>query len=208
MASMLRRSRIQRSFVSLSDVAVILTGLLFAWLLKGSNVLYIAMPAIVIALIVVAKSWSQYQNRTYDPTWALRFQAVFDGMGARRKKAADCLLRRHDGDSSSNDGPNSESLVDVDDVLDFFEDIGFYVSGGQISAEVAHHHFYHWIRGYWKASRDYIGARRQLEPGIWSHVGKLFDTTWDIESSQTNRSKEQELAGDSMTFLNDESSCE
>jgi hypothetical protein len=73
MASMLRRSRIQRCFVSLSEVALVLTGLLFAWLLKGSNILYIVVPACVIVLIVVAKTWSQYQNRTYDPTWAFKF---------------------------------------------------------------------------------------------------------------------------------------
>jgi hypothetical protein len=135
------------------------------------------------------------------------FQAVFDEMYPKRKKAAESLRRKHDSDRKNID-PSINELVDVDDVLDFFEDIGFYVKGGQISAEVAHHHFYHWIRGYWKASRDYIESRQQLESTIWSHIGELFDTTWDIESSYTNRSKEQELEDDVLTFLNEEASCE
>ena len=38
---------------------------------------------------------------------------------------------------------NRDELSVIDDVLDFFEDVGFYERGDQISPEVAHHHFYH-----------------------------------------------------------------
>jgi hypothetical protein len=197
MASKLLRSRIQRSFASLSEVAVTLIGLFIAWLLKGSgsHILYIVLPAFVIVLMVVAKTCFQYQNRTYDPTWALRFQTVFDGMCGKRKKAAAALREKDAG------------RKDVDDVLDFFEDIGFYVKGGQISAEVAHHHFYHWIRGYWKASREYIEERQKSEPTVWMYIGELFDTTCDIEISRTKGSRAKELEGDNVEFLNEESSC-
>lgn len=202
MASILRRSRIQRWFVSLSEVAVTLVGLFIAWLLKGSNILYIVLPACVLLVLLVAKTCFQYQNRTYDPMWALRFQTIFDDMQGKRQKAAQALLK-HNGDRKNVDAHMSE-LSDVDDVLDFFEDIGFYVKGGQISAEVAHHHFYHWIRGYWKASRNYIEACQEFEPARWVHICDLFETTCEIEISQTKKSKEQELEGDSVTFLNEE----
>jgi hypothetical protein len=202
MASILRRSRIQRWFVSLSEVAVTLIGLFVAWLLKGSSILYIVLPALVIVLTLVAKTCFQYQNRTYDPTWALRFQAVFDGMQDKRKKAAEAILR-HNADRKNIDA-HMDELSDVDDVLDFLEDIGFYVKGGQISAEVAHHHFYHWIRGYWKASRDYIEAWQRSEPTRWEYVGDLFETTRDVEIARTKGSKEQELEGGIVTFLNEE----
>ena len=178
--------------------------LFFAWLLKGSTIPYVALLALVIiGFIVFAKAYFQYQNRTYDPTWALRFQTMFDGMLDNRKKAAKAISN-HNADLKNIDAHMNE-LSDVDDVLDFFEDIGFYVKGGQMSPEVAHHHFYHWIRGYWRASRAYIQAWQRLEPKRWNCIGDLFDTTCDIEISGTKRSKQQELdEGDIATFLSEE----
>ena len=75
-----------------------------------------------------------------------------------------------------------EAVLDkIDDVLDFFEDVGFYVNGGQISPEIAHHHFYHWLRMYWQASIDYVEAWRKRESARWNHIDALFEITSEVE---------------------------
>ena len=121
-----------------------------------------------------------------------------------RKKAATCL-RQHK--NYLNDLKNHEKeLDDIDDVMDFFEDIGFYMCGDQVSPEVAHHHFYNWIRGYWQASEKYVNAWRAKEPARWNHIEKLFHTVTEIEVSEGSTPKERlVLEPDKLDeFLDDE----
>jgi len=84
------------------------------------------------------------------------------------------LLPYHDG----TEGEKKKSALDlIDDVLDILEDVGFYVDGDQISPEVAHHHLFYWIRGYWFAAQPYITEKQQLEPTQWDHLGLLYKET-------------------------------
>jgi hypothetical protein len=96
----------------------------------------------------------------------------------------------------------NRGLEDIDDVLDFLEDIGFYVHGDQISPEVAHHHFYHWIRGYYFAARDYIEAWQEQESESWRHIKELFETTRELETTGKGRTT---LTGEQISeFLDSE----
>jgi len=56
-----------------------------------------------------------------------------------------------------------------------------------ISPEVAHQHFYNWIRGYWQAAKPYLNYCRydapHPEPTQWEYYEELLDTTSDVESS-------------------------
>jgi len=202
MASGLLRSRLQRLFISLSALAVTIIGVFVAWLFKGPNVVCASFIVVAIVLFLAYKTYVDYHNRTYDPTWILKFQSVFDEMHPQRKKAATTLIERKK-DLTCIDVKRNE-LCSIDDVLDFLEDLGFYVKGGQISAEVAHHHFYHWIRGYWKTSRSYIEAWRRQEPTRWECVAELFEMTCAIEVSKTNRTRDAELESDDESFLTEE----
>src|SRR4029077_8270466 len=90
--------------------------------------------------------WYEYRKRKYDPTWTLKYQEMFDGMTKERAEAARTILKNKSSLSKVEEMRDELSLIDP--VLDFFEDIGFYMRGDVISPETAHHHFYHWIRGY------------------------------------------------------------
>jgi hypothetical protein len=82
-------------------------------------------------------------------------------------------------------------FADIDDVLDFLEDVGLYQRADHISPELAHHHFFHWTRGYWQAARTYIQAWRRKEPARWNHVEELFETICDIELNEHGGKCEQ-----------------
>lgn len=155
-------------------------------------------------IFIVLQAWLEYRRRTHDPTWILQFQKTFDNMTEERKIAALCLTQHKD---HLNDLKKYEKeLEDIDDVLDFFEDIGFYMRGDQISPEVAHHHLYHWIRGYWQASEKYVKAWQAKEPARWNHLEMLFETITEIEVSESSVVKARlVLEPDQLDkFLNDE----
>lgn len=80
-------------------------------------------------------------------------------------------------------------LVNIDDALDFFEDLGFYVEGDQISPEVAHQAFYYWIEGYYTAARQYIEFRQKTSPTAWDHFKPLYDITSEVEASKVKDKK-------------------
>ena len=92
-------------------------------------------------------------------------------MAVQRSHAASTLLanKGHLGEITKPE------LASMDDVLDFLEDLGFYQRADHISPELVHHHFFHWVRGYWQAAETYINAWRKKEPARWSHVEELFE---------------------------------
>jgi hypothetical protein len=121
-------------------------------------------------------------------------------MKRARSKAAR-LLKDNQGKLRRTD----PELADIDEVLDFLEDLGFYLYGDQITPEVAHHHFYHWIRGYYLASRDYIGAWQAKEPTRWERVAELFENTNTIENKRSGGKAPKSLTEMEITvFLKEE----
>lgn len=85
------------------------------------------------------QAYLEYRRRTLDATLVLRYQDQFESKDfiELRKLAVDVLK------SSKNLNSRSHGLQDIDPVLDFLEDLGFYEHGGQMSAEVIHHHFFY-----------------------------------------------------------------
>jgi hypothetical protein len=179
------RYRARRFIASSSRVLLIGVPALIAFaaasLTKGSPEIpwWLIGGGIGGAILLAYQAKSEYQHRTYDPTWAFKFDdRLYDSEIKEARSKAARILKDNQGKLRSTD----RGLKDIDDVLDFLEDIGFYVRGDQISPEVAHHHFYHWIRGYYLAARDYIEAWQEQESASWKHVKELFETTREIEA--------------------------
>ena len=166
---------------------------------------WVMLGLLVGFAFLVVQAWLEYRRRTHDPTWILKFQEQFNLLSKERAKASRCLSNDRD---HLNDLEKYEAqLSDIDDVLDFFEDIGFYMRGDQISPEVVHHHFYHWIRGYWEASESYVKAWQRKEPSRWNHLKGLYETVTDVEARESGLVREQLVLepDDVAKFLNDES---
>jgi len=168
---------------------------LLLWTLSG-----LVLGAAFLAL----QYWMEYRKRTYDPTWIFKYQEIFEEKKAERKSAAQTLLRYHG--RLSQIAELGTELSPIDDVLDLLEDLGFYVYGDQISPEVAHHHFYHWIRGYWEASRQYLKAYQVNEPPAWQHLQGLYTITSSVEATKSKaRGQRLELSeGELKYFLEEE----
>ena len=118
----------------------------------------------------------------------MNFQDRFDAMKRAARPQAAETLRDKKAELGNIGGPE---LPAIDDVLDFFEDIGLYQRTDYISPELAHHHFFHWVRGYWQASKPYVQAWRKKEPARWNHLEELFEVICDIEAKQHGGKREE-----------------
>jgi len=98
---------------------------------------------------------------TFDPTLALKYWDDFASSEMYQTRArASKALEEHAKDLGNEDYHNP----DIDDVLDIFEDIGFYVRGDQLTPEVAHQELYYWIRGYYSTARPYLEKNKRADP--------------------------------------------
>ena len=196
--------RVRRGLTSSSRVLLIgapaIIGAVAAWIRGNSEIPeWLIIAGIAGVVLLGFQAYSEYQHRTCDPTWALKFDDRFyDNEFKEARYKAATILKDHWGKLRSTD----KSLEDIDDVLDFLEDLRFYVHGDQISPEVAHHHFYHWIRGYYLASRDYIEAWQEQEAASWQHLKELYETTRELDIKENGRTT---LTGEQISqFLESE----
>jgi hypothetical protein len=118
--------------------------------------LWLFLGLLAAAALLVIQMYLEYRRRTYDPTWVLKLQDMWESKEKIRAVASRVI--RDNRDKLSKIKEHETLLCPIDDALDMLEDVGFYMHGDQISPEVAHHHFYHWISGYWCAAHDYIKA--------------------------------------------------
>ncbi len=163
-------------------------------------------PLFVIALAVLSllafRAKAEYQRRTYDPTWVLKFDEIFnsESMKIIRGKAAKSLI-----DNRGNLANDETSLPDLDDVLNILDTVGFYEHGHQITPEVAHHHFHYWVHGYYQAAHEYIEWCESSEPTVWEFIKELYDMTNSIEIERSGGKRKALLDEKRMLdFLEDE----
>jgi hypothetical protein len=145
-----------------------------------------ALLALFLIVILGFQMFAEYRKRTYDPTWLLKFIDIFHGeaMQCTRFKASEFLK----GNKAKLADEECNSL-DVNDLLDFFENLGFFLQGDQITAEAAHHAFHYWIRGYRSATRMYLKKVREQQPSSWEFVEFLFDMTEQIERERYKKQR-------------------
>ncbi len=145
------------------------------------NAVQPTLVALSIAwLSLAALQVPQYlHNFNYKPELALNYQDRFEKMITERSEAASALL-----ESLTKGSVDATKAEKLEPILDLFEDVGFYCKNGQISADVAHHHFYHWVRIFCQDSQEYIHKRQQAEPATWEHLDFLLQKLTAIEAKK------------------------
>jgi hypothetical protein len=166
---------------------------------------WIALGGFLVALAIAAlRTWEEYRRTTYDPTWALKFQERFDNMWVTKDRQNAARVLRDQKANLSKIDDDRFDLSPIDEVLDFFEDIGFYTFGRHISPEAAHHHFFHWIRGYYENALPYITAWRAKEAARWGRLSWLYLVTKELEARAEKKSGRAGAQEDLATFLEEE----
>ena len=190
--SILQRSKAKRLLTSPSSFILAFLAILISLSNGGKNITFSLGTVIVVLaiMVLIVQSWLEYKKRTYDPSLALKYFENFENKKEERKIAAQTILNRKEELSKIDE---IKDLSNIDDVLDLFEDLGFYIRGDQMSPEVAHHFFYHWIRGYWVFCEPYIRAWRNREKTRWEYIEELFEVTCEIEIKRGGTTRKEEF---------------
>jgi hypothetical protein len=137
---------------------------------------------LVLAAVVVAifQTWVRYTGDWYKPDLALKYQDLLNDK-------LTCDARAAAAKQFQTNKKYDQKTKEVEIVLDILEDIGFYVKHDEISVEVAHHHFYHWIRGYIQTADGYIAEYRRDDPLAYEHCGFLLKAVSGFEAKKVKR---------------------
>jgi uncharacterized integral membrane protein len=143
------------------------------------------VTGVILITLLILKTLLEYRRRTYDPTLMFEFQKNFDLLEEARSEAAD-VCKAFIGIPAQSRNWETIPKVEqekVEAVLDFLEDLGFYLQGDQFSDEVVHHTFYHWIRGWYSNLKSYVQYYRtvQNEMAAYEHIETLYVRISEIE---------------------------
>jgi len=151
--------------------------------------LFLVLWIVLLAFQMAAEYW----RRTYDPTLMTKLDEKFDGEEMRRTRSKAAQALKDDHARLASDEYVSST---IDDILDFFEEVGFFMQGDQITPEVAHHAFHYWVRGYYSAAKKYLETAQKAEPSNWEFVERLFKITNEVERERAKKRGKREILRD------------
>ena len=138
------------------------------------------------ALCVIVQTRKRYQAITYNSELILALVEIFEEnlQDQRAIAAKSCFefFTSNDGNWSliKSQRPNARL---IEDILNLFDDLGFYLHFNQISDELVHHYFGHFVLLYWLAGSDaYVREYRAREPAAYIYVEDLYKSVRRVEA--------------------------
>ena len=210
-------SRLNRGARSIPAADLLMVILIMATIVTfpavaGSNI-GLKLMLFVMVVVLILKTFVEYRHKKYDFELVFIFDEAFEKLIPKRVEAVEVCkkyldLKSQKGDVEKWGEMEAKEREKVEPVLDFFEDIGFYLHGNQISDEVAHHHYYHWVLGYWSVLESYVEFYHKHdpngEPSAYVWIQPLFERLCEIEKTRPVPKTFLKSYEDKMDFLNEE----
>jgi len=146
---------------------------------------WVSIPLAIFGFVAQFMAYSN--QKQFNTDLARYYEDKFDGMENKRSVAASEISEY----LKSGNWDLVKNTAQLDSVLDFFDDLGFYSENKQISDEVLHQEFYSYMRTYCQPAERYIKETEIDEPAVWNHVLPLLTRLTDIESIQSKTTAEQ-----------------
>jgi hypothetical protein len=138
-----------------------------------------AMAASVSALAALALAFASFRelrqdrrtaqvNLALQSLWRLADEWGSDDMLDARSEAAASLLA---------DQPSR----DVDDVLNFFDEVAVLLDRGMLDEELVWYEFYWPMANYWFASQDHVRQAQKTNPAAWLQLSRLVPRLVEVE---------------------------
>jgi len=131
--------------------------------------LYLFLVLVILGLgVAILAAYNGFRQKSFAllDRYEERF---FERMGKKRKNAALFLL-----------GQNPQGCADLEDILDFFQaPIAQKTIDQHLEDREVYSYFYHWIRLYWQAAKDYVDRYREDEPEAWQDLETLYHIVTD-----------------------------
>lgn len=154
---------------------------------KLKNALWTVLIVSFVLSLICQVTTSIHQH-AYKSDLVLRFEDKFeDKLASDRAQAARAIneyLQTTNWDSVTND----EELDGLENILGFFDELGFYWKNGEIGGAVLHEHFYNDMRIYCQESLGYIRKDQKRESiADWEYVEPLLNELTKIETTKTGK---------------------
>jgi hypothetical protein len=160
-----------------------------------------ATLAAVAALLTAVSIFRQVRQETersrfstgLESLWQLTEEWNSAAMDDARSNAAAALLA-------------GQPTADVDEVLDFFDELALLVDRGALDAEMVCHQFYYPMANYWFASQDHVHEVQRDDPEAWRDLDKVMARLVAIEARRKRRTAQEVVpsAAQIRNFLMDE----
>ena len=140
-----------------------------------------AIAAMIMTITTVSQVRQETQrllfNAGLDSLWHFDAQWNSDEMMDARSAAATALL----------DGQPSH---DIDEVLDFFDQVALLLKRGALDEEMVCYEFYWPMANYWFASQEYIRQVQRDAPAAWDQLAVALPRLAAIEARRRTRTAE------------------
>jgi hypothetical protein len=182
---------------SFSGLAAILFGGITVWELskrpkkfhrKFRNGLKIlAIPCALCGLYFQVSTTVHLQ--TYKSDLVLRYQDRYDDKLVNERGQSALAILEFLNKGSWQAVTNQDNLDAMEDMLGFYDELGFYWKHGEISSEVLYEHFYYDMRVHCQSTLGYIHNDQKTDsPTDWENVEPLLAELTSIESKRTGKS--------------------
>jgi hypothetical protein len=128
-------------------------------------------------------------NRNVKSDLAFHFEENFDKLHQERVAAATAINEYLAKGKNWNSVTNEDELDGLENVLSFFEELGYQLKNEQVSGDVLHEYFYSDMRTYCQESFSYMREQQKKESKAdWENVEPLFNELTRIEAKKNNTS--------------------
>ncbi|MDD3626305.1 MAG: hypothetical protein PHV06_03220 [bacterium] len=142
-----------------------------------------AFTGLGTAIIAVCALWLESRRHRFSTSLSLmlRLEEEFSTrrMYKNRKLAAYAF----------NNGRIREAANEIDEIIDFFEGIAFFVEKGAIDKESVWTCFFSYIYRFYHYAYGYINEERERDPTLWISFLDLYKKLYRIEQDNRNRNK-------------------
>lgn len=161
-----------------------------------------AWTGLAAAIVAIYALWAESKRHRFSMgiELILRLEDQFSTqrMYTNRRKAA-CAFRNKN---------YVEAVNEIDEIIDFFEGVGFLVKRGALHRKVVWTFFFSYLFRFWYLAKEYIESERRRDPTLWTEFVDLYNNLLQIE--QADRRKREaplELNRDDLEqFLREETS--
>ena len=140
--------------------------------------------------VVIQQNGNQSTSSKYDTALIKSYDDKFEHMTKRRELAAIAILEYLSKGNWNSVTNNTDAL---DEVLGFFDTLGYDEEHGLVDPDVVHEYFCDDILAYYQVSQKYIEAIQKTDPTEYVHIKPLYETVRKIESEKPPKIRPDEV---------------
>ncbi|MDP3043029.1 MAG: hypothetical protein Q8N21_01370 [bacterium] len=159
-----------------------------------------AWTGLTTAIVAIYALWAESRRHRFstgiDLILRLEDQFSTQRMYVNRRKVARAFQNKN----------YVEAMNEIDEIIDFFEGVGFFVKRGALDRKVVWTFFFSYLFRFRHFAKEYIENEQSRDPTLWTEFVDLYNNLLQIErADRRNRKSSLEISEDDLEqFLREE----